>query len=105
MSTSFRFVEGNGNLKYQRFAQLGVSKIYELAMEDDEVLKGLEDGEAVAGMTVEEIDRLSVRELKQKLRDAKKDKEDSRISICIKDKDASPTMVIRIIWTKKLSFR
>ena len=75
MSTAFRFVEGNGNLKYQRLAQLGVSKIYELAMEDDEVLKGLEDGETVAGMTVEKIDLMSVRELKQKLRDAKKDKE------------------------------
>ncbi len=48
--------------------QLGVSKALELLSEDDDTLDGLEDGGTVAGLTLDEIDRMSVRELRATLR-------------------------------------
>jgi len=74
MNAAAKFVNDKGAVKYQRLAQLGVSKIYDLAMEDDELLKELEEGRTVAGLKLADVDKMSVRELRAKLRDIKKDK-------------------------------
>ena len=53
---------------------LGSSKVLELLSEDDETLEALEDGGSVAGLTLDEIDTLTVRELKQQLRTERKER-------------------------------
>lgn len=47
------------------------SKMFELMMLDDDELKALEDGGTVAGLTLDEIDKMSTRELRAALREAK----------------------------------
>lgn len=68
---------------------LGKSKMLELMTEEDDSLDALADGGTIAGMTMDEIDKMSVRELKQALRDAKtKAKEDAEVAERIlNDKD------------------
>lgn len=48
--------------------QLGVAKALELLSEDDESLAELEDGGSIAGLTLDQIDRMSTRELRAALR-------------------------------------
>ncbi|EEG9125533.1 DUF3102 domain-containing protein [Escherichia coli] len=52
-------------------AHLGKAKLFELMTEDDEELAELADGGTVAGMTLDDVDRMSVRELRQALREAR----------------------------------
>ena len=52
-------------------AHLGKAKLFELMTEDDEELAELGDGGTVAGMTLDDVDRMSVRELRQALREAR----------------------------------
>lgn len=52
-------------------AHLGKAKLFELMTEDDEELAELADGGTVAGLTLDEVDRMSVRELRQALREAR----------------------------------
>ncbi len=56
-------------------ADLGKSKMLELMVEDDDELDALEDGGTIAGLTLDEVDRMSVRELKESLRKAREEKE------------------------------
>lgn len=56
---------------------LGVSKLRALTILEDEEVKELEDTNQIFGMTFDEIDKMSVRELKKNLREAKeKNKQD-----------------------------
>lgn len=57
--------------KAKTFSLLGRSKLYELMLEDDEELAQLADGGTVAGLTLDDVDRMSVRELRQSLREAR----------------------------------
>jgi hypothetical protein len=50
---------------------LGRSKLYELMVLDDEPLAALADGGTVAGLTLDDIDRMSSRELRAALRDSR----------------------------------
>lgn len=68
-------VKTNGLSKLQ---QLGSGKLLELIAEDDETLAGLEDGGSVAGLTLDEIDRMTVRELRATLRAERKEHEDEK---------------------------
>ncbi|EON0919321.1 DUF3102 domain-containing protein [Escherichia coli] len=52
-------------------AHLGKAKLFELITEDDEELAELADGGTVAGLTLDDVDRMSVRELRQALREAR----------------------------------
>ena len=75
MNTAMKFVADNESVKYPRLLQQSVSKIYELALLDDEDLKDLDEGKPVAEIEVDEIDRMTVRDLRKKIRDAKKERE------------------------------
>lgn len=75
MNTAMKFVADNGSVKYPRLLQQSVSKIYELALLDDEDLKDLDEGKPVAEIEVDEIDRMTVRDLRKKIREAKKERE------------------------------
>lgn len=48
--------------------KLGISKALELVSEDDDTLDALQDGGTVAGLKLDDIERMSVRELKGALR-------------------------------------
>lgn len=70
-----------GNSKRQALAVLGKTKLLELVTESDEDLDELADGGTIAGLHLDEIDRMTTRELKAALREAKaKAKEDGEIS-------------------------
>ncbi|HGE7398242.1 TPA: DUF3102 domain-containing protein [Yersinia enterocolitica] len=57
--------------KSSALTNLGKTKLFELMTEDDEVLAELADGGTVAGMTLDDIDRMTSRELKAALREAR----------------------------------
>lgn len=58
------------------YSHLGAAKLYELMLEDDDELAGLEDGGTIGGLKLDDIDRMSVREVKAALREARLAKED-----------------------------
>ncbi|TCS38500.1 hypothetical protein EDC30_102239 [Paucimonas lemoignei] len=57
--------------KAQTFALLGKSKLFELMTLDDDSLNELAEGGTVANLNLDEIDRMSVRELKAALRESR----------------------------------
>lgn len=70
----------------QTLAYLGKSKVFELISEEDEELEKLIDGGTLAGHTLDDIDKMSTRELKHALRAAKEEKQASEKIIEQKDK-------------------
>ncbi|WP_430391097.1 hypothetical protein [Dyella sp. 20L07] len=58
--------------------RLGSSKVLELLSEDDETLDALEDGGTVAGLTLDELDSMSVRELKAALRAERRERDEEK---------------------------
>lgn len=58
--------------------QLGVSKALELMTEDDADLDALEAGGALFGATLDDIDRMTVRELKETLRTERREHADEK---------------------------
>lgn len=58
-----------------KLVQLGKSKLLELMAQDDDDLKELAEGGTVAGLKLDEVDRMSVQELRKALRNAKAEKE------------------------------
>lgn len=75
MNTAMKFVSDTGGVKYPRLMQQSVSKIYELALLDDDDLKDLDEGKPVADIDVDEVDRMTVRDLRKKVREARKERE------------------------------
>lgn len=55
--------------------KLSKSKIFELAVLDDEEIADLTDGGSARGITLDEVDRMSVTELRKRLREAKAESE------------------------------
>lgn len=53
------------------FSHLGKSKLFELMTLDSDSLVELSEGGSIAGLTLDEVDRMSVRELKEALREAR----------------------------------
>ncbi|EBP3057040.1 DUF3102 domain-containing protein [Salmonella enterica] len=78
MKASIKYLSPKLETKAQTFAGLGKSKLFELMTEDDEELAELAEGGTVAGMTLDDIDRMSVRELRKALRESKEDLAASR---------------------------
>lgn len=58
-----------------KLVQLGKSKLLELMTQDDDDLKELAEGGTVAGLKLDEVDRMSVQELRKALRNARADKD------------------------------
>ncbi|MCO1335339.1 DUF3102 domain-containing protein [Microbulbifer sp. OS29] len=72
--------------KSKALVQLGKTKLYELMLEDDDDLAELADGGTVAGLDLDEIDRMGTRELRGALRDARADNEAKDSVIADKNK-------------------
>lgn len=73
MQAAIKFMTPELESKRQAFAVLGKAKLLELVTQDDDELAELAEGGTVAGLTLDDIDRMSVRELKAALREAKED--------------------------------
>ncbi|OVZ83380.1 MULTISPECIES: DUF3102 domain-containing protein [Yersiniaceae] len=72
MQASVKFL-GNSDATPKRstLSALGKGKLYELMTLDDEELDALADGGTIVGATLDDIERMSVRELRQSLREAR----------------------------------
>jgi len=71
--TAQRMMQAAVKFKGRReaLADLGRGKLIELLTEDDDDLDALADGGTIAGLTLDDVDRMSTRELRQHLRDAR----------------------------------
>lgn len=75
MQATVKYASPQLESKRQALAVLGKTKLFELMTEDDEELAALADGGTVAGMTLDDIDRMTSRELKASLREARENAE------------------------------
>ncbi|HFI3916379.1 TPA: DUF3102 domain-containing protein [Escherichia coli] len=71
MQASTKYLSPTLKPNVPALAHLGKTKLFELMTEDDEDLAELADGGTVAGMTLDDIDRMTSRELRQALREAR----------------------------------
>jgi hypothetical protein len=62
----------------QTFAHAGESKQIALTVLDDDEVRDLADGKKVLGMTMDDIDRMTVRELKKNIREGRKQLEEAQ---------------------------
>ncbi|PAV10385.1 hypothetical protein CBG25_02225 [Arsenophonus sp. ENCA] len=72
MQASIKYLSPRLQSELPSLVKLGKTKLYELMLEDDEDLAELAEGGTIAGLTLDEVDRMSVRELKAKLRETEK---------------------------------
>ncbi|QEW85426.1 DUF3102 domain-containing protein [Burkholderia pseudomallei] len=70
MQASLKYLSPALESKAQALAHLGKTKLFELMTEDDEELAALADGGSIAGMDLDDIDRMTSRELRAALREA-----------------------------------
>ncbi|KVN33319.1 hypothetical protein WJ63_04850 [Burkholderia pyrrocinia] len=70
MKAAVKYLSPALQTKATALSVLGKTKLFELVAEDDEDLAALADGGTVAGMTLDDIDRMTSRELRTALREA-----------------------------------
>lgn len=77
MQAAAKYLQGNPQLAAAtpRLATLGKAKLIELLAEDDDELAALAEGGSLAGLKLDEVDRMSCRELRKALREAREDAE------------------------------
>lgn len=75
MAASVKFTSPKLTPKATTLSFLGKAKLFELVAEDDDELAALAEGGTVAGLKLEDVDRMSVRELRAALREAREDAE------------------------------
>ncbi|CWP17671.1 DUF3102 domain-containing protein [Neisseria meningitidis] len=71
MSAIRRFATPQMQKAAPKLMDLGKSKLLELLVEEDVTLVGLAEGEEVNGMTFDDVDRMTVRELRVALRESR----------------------------------
>lgn len=71
MSATQRFATPQMRKAAPKLMDLGKSKLLELLVEEDVTLVGLAEGEEVNGMTFDDVDRMTVRELRVALRESR----------------------------------
>ncbi|MBL4838412.1 MAG: hypothetical protein JKY34_12630 [Kordiimonadaceae bacterium] len=75
MQAAVKFLSPRLASKRNTFSLLGKSKIYELMLEDEDDLEELAEGGTFLGMDMDDIERMSSRELRKVLRDRRADDE------------------------------
>lgn len=73
-----KFISPKLKDSFPALGMLGKTKLFELMTEDDDELASLPDGGTVAGLTLDDIDRMTSRELKAALREAREDADAQR---------------------------
>ncbi len=71
MAATQRFATPQMQKAAPKLLGLGKSKLLELLVEEDITLTGLADGEEVNGMTLDDVDRMTVKELRLALRESR----------------------------------
>lgn len=71
MTATKRFATPQMQKAAPKLMDLGKSKLLELLVEEDVTLVGLAEGEEVNGMTFDDVDRMTVRELRVALRESR----------------------------------
>jgi len=71
MNATRRFATPQMQKAAPKLMELGKSKLLELLVEEDETLTELADGGEVNGMTLDDVDRMTVRELRAALRESR----------------------------------
>lgn len=71
ISATKRFATPQMQKAAPKLMDLGKSKLLELLVEEDVTLVGLAEGEEVNGMTLDDVDRMTVRELRVALRESR----------------------------------
>ena len=71
MSATQRFATPQMQKAAPKLMDLGKSKLLELLVEEDVTLVGLAEGEEVNGLTLDDVDRMTVRELRVALRESR----------------------------------
>jgi hypothetical protein len=69
MQAAAKFLTPKLQSNAKSISHLGKTKLYALMLEDDDELAALAEGGTVAGLTLDEIDRMSCRELRNALRE------------------------------------
>ncbi|HCL4297085.1 TPA: DUF3102 domain-containing protein, partial [Pseudomonas aeruginosa] len=75
MQAALKYLSPALESKRTTLSVLGKAKLLELISEDDDDLVALADGGTVAGLDLDDIERMSCRELRKALRDLREDKE------------------------------
>lgn len=78
MQSSLKYLSPKLASKASALTVLNKSKLLELMAEDDDDLAALADGGTIAGHTLDEIDRMSSRELRAALRKAREEHDDQQ---------------------------
>ncbi|MGL9774245.1 MAG: DUF3102 domain-containing protein, partial [Sodalis sp. (in: enterobacteria)] len=78
MQISIKYLSATLQSKLPVLATLSKTKLFELMTEDNEDLAALAESSTITGLTLDEVDRMSVRELKAKLRETRDSLETSR---------------------------
>ncbi|RRW38491.1 DUF3102 domain-containing protein [Ectopseudomonas oleovorans] len=73
MCAAAKFLQSSPQLAVaaSRLAMLGKTKLYDLMLEDDEELTALAEGGTLAGLSLDDVDRMTSRELRAALREAR----------------------------------
>ncbi|QBP09828.1 hypothetical protein [Cupriavidus metallidurans] len=71
MKAALKYLSPALQSKATTLSVLGKAKLFELVAEDDEDLAELADGGTVAGLKLDDVDRMSVRELRASLRESR----------------------------------
>lgn len=71
MQATLKYFSPKLQSKAQALAHLGKTKLFELMAADDEELVELTEGGTVAGLTLDDVDRMTTRELRRALREAR----------------------------------
>lgn len=75
MQAATKFLTPQLAASTSKLAALGKTKLYDLMLEDDEELAALAEGGTLAGLELDDIDRMTSRELRKALREAREDRE------------------------------
>ncbi|BEL82501.1 hypothetical protein SM12BL3_38080 [Serratia marcescens] len=78
MQAALKYCSPQLESKRQALAVLGKTKLFELMTEDDDELADLVEGGTIAGLNIDDIDRMTSRELKAALREAREDADAQR---------------------------
>lgn len=71
MNATIRFIDPKMKAVQPRLMDLGKSKLLELLVEDDDTLLELAEGGDINGHTLDDVDRMTIKELRVALREAK----------------------------------
>lgn len=73
MQAAAKFLQGSPQLTIAapKLMALGKTKLYDLMLEDDEQLAALAEGGTLAGLSLDDVDRMTSRELRAALREAR----------------------------------